>query len=60
MTGDEHDLHGGVEFGRPFGKLDPIHAGHHDVGEQQVEGESLEALIGVRTIAEISLLHGRP
>ena len=34
----------------------PSMPGHHDIGQQQVEGEALEAFIGVAAIAEIG--HG--
>ena len=43
-------------FRRALGQLDPVHPGHHDIGEQEVEGEAFEAFPGVRAVAEIG--HG--
>ena len=52
-AGDEHDLHRRVDFGGAFGQLDAVHAGHNDVGEQQIEAEARQAFIGVFAVAEI-------
>ena len=41
---------------RALGQLDPVHAGHHDIGQEQVEGGALDAFKGVAAIAEIG--HG--
>ena len=44
---DEHDFEGLIHFGCPLGELDPVHAGHDDIGEQQVETEALETFEGL-------------
>ena len=55
-AGDEHDLHGRVHFRGALGKLDAVHAGHDDVGEQQVEVSVLEVLMGFLAITKIDHL----
>ena len=52
-AGDEHDFEGGIQLDRPLGQLDPVHARHHDIGEEQVEGQALDAFKGVAAVAEI-------
>ena len=42
-----------LQFGGPLGQFDPVHARHHDIGQQKVEGEALDAVPGVAAIAEI-------
>lgn len=44
MTGDDHDLHCGVPLpDQPHG-LEPVHARHEDIEEQQVEILALELI----------------
>jgi len=57
-TGDENDLHGGVEFGTAAGEFDPVEARHHDVGEQQVEHFAFQRLQGAFAIGIV--LHVMP
>ena len=45
-AGDEHDLDVGVELGGAAGKLDAVHLGHHDIGEQKLERLLAQPLIG--------------
>ena len=51
-AGDEHDLERGIAFGGPLGQLDTVHARHHDVGQQKIEGEALDAFPGFVAVAE--------
>ena len=49
-------LSAGVHLGGALGQFDPVHAGHDDVGQQQIEAEALEAFEGLGPVAEIG--HG--
>ena len=49
---DEHDLEIRIELACLAGKLDAVHLGHDDVGQEQREGLFLEPLVGFEAVAE--------
>ena len=51
-AGDEHDADRGVDRARLLGQLDPVHLGHDDVGQKQVEMGRLEQRHGLGAAAD--------
>src|SRR5204863_241263 len=46
-AGDEHDADSGLDLAGLLGELDPVHLGHDDVAQEQVEARRLEQRHGV-------------
>ena len=49
----------GIHFGRAFGKFDPVHAGHHDVGQQKIEAKAFQTFMRFLSVTEIGDLVAR-